>query len=95
MVEWYHNEPGHLAFITGGNNIGRKGQILHVERHLGGFDIVHLRDDNGKNFATRKGNVFIIGNKKAEISLPAGDGNYLSVLEEKAAREERKRKSSK
>ena len=95
ISEWYHNEPGHHAFITGGNNIGRKGQIMHVERHLGGFDIVHLRDENGKTFATRKTNVFIIGNKKSEITLPHNDGNYYNILEEKAAREDRKRKSSK
>lgn len=95
IVEWFKNEPGHLAYITGGNNIGRKGQIQYVEKHLGGFDIVHLRDENGKTFATRKLNVFIIGNKKSEITLPEGDGQYLSILEEKAAREDKKRKPSK
>ena len=94
ITEWYKNEPGHLAYITGGNNVGRVATILHVERHLGSFDIVHLRDANGKSFATRKSNAFIIGNKKSSITLPEGDGKYLSVLEEKAAREDKRRKPS-
>ena len=94
IVEWYRNEPGHLAYITGGNNVGRVAQILHVERHLGSFDIVHLRDGNGKTLATRRGNVFIIGSKKPLITLPEGEGKYLNILEEKAAREDKKRKTS-
>lgn len=78
------NEPGKLCYITGGNNIGRVGQIMHVERHLGSFDIVHIRDANGKTFATRKSNVFIIGDKKSWITLPERDGLYKNILEEKA-----------
>lgn len=80
IVSWISNEPGHLAYVTGGNNIGRVGTILHVERHLGSFDIVHLKDSNGKTFATRKSNIFLIGNKKSEITLPAGEGLYLNIL---------------
>lgn len=94
VVEWYKNEPGHLAYITGGNNVGRVAQILHVERHLGGFSIVHLKDQNGKTFATRESNVFVIGNKKSSITLPEGDGKYLNILEEKTLRDDKKRKPS-
>jgi small subunit ribosomal protein S4e len=75
-----------LAYVTGGNNIGRVGTILHVERHLGSFDIVHLKDANGKTFATRSGNIFIIGNKKSEVALPANEGLYYNILEEKVKR---------
>jgi small subunit ribosomal protein S4e len=81
-----------LAYVTGGNNIGRVGSILHVERHLGSFDIVHLKDSNGKTFATRKSNIFLIGNKKSEVTLPTGEGLYLNILEEKANREKKGRK---
>ena len=95
ILEWFRNESGHLAYITGGNNVGRVATILHVERHLGSFDIVHLRDANGKTLATRKGNVFIIGNKKSTIALPEGDGKYSNILEEKHLRDEKKRKPSK
>ena len=94
IVSWISNEPGHLAYVTGGNNIGRVGSILHVERHLGSFDIVHLKDANGKTFATRSGNIFIIGNKKSEITLPASEGLYLNIMEEKAHREGKARKAS-
>lgn len=94
ISEWFKNEPGHLAYITGGNNVGRVAQVLHVERHLGSIDIVHLKDGNGKTFSTRSGNVFIIGNKKPSITLPEGDGKYLNILEEKALRDEKKRKPS-
>jgi ribosomal protein S4E len=45
-----------------------------------------LKDSNGKTFATRSGNIFIIGNKKSEITLPASEGLYLNILEEKAQR---------
>lgn len=94
ISEWFKNEPGHLAYITGGNNVGRVAQVLHVERHLGSIDIVHLKDGNGKTFSTRSANVFIIGNKKPSITLPEGDGKYLNILEEKALRDEKKRKPS-
>jgi small subunit ribosomal protein S4e len=94
IVEFYKNEPGHLAYITAGNNVGRVGQILHVEKHLGSYDIVHLKDNNGKTFATRASNLFIIGNKKSSVTLPEGDGNYLNFLEEKALRDDKRRKPS-
>jgi small subunit ribosomal protein S4e len=94
ISEWIKSEPGHLAYVTGGNNVGRVGQILHVERHLGSYDIVHIKDNNGKTFATRKSNIFVVGTKKPLISLPEGDGNYLNILEEKAKRDDKKRKPS-
>lgn len=94
ISEWFKNEPGHLAYITGGNNVGRVAQIIHIERHLNSFDIAHLKDANGKSFATRKSNAFIIGNKKPSITLPTHDGQYLNILEEKAKRDEKKRKPS-
>ena len=54
---------------------------MHVEKHLGSFDIAHIRDANGKTFATRNANVFILGDKKPTITLPEGDGLYLNILE--------------
>jgi len=78
---WIKNEPGKLVYLTGGNNIGRVGTLMHVEKHLGSFDIAHIKDANGKTFATRNSNVFILGDKKPAISLPEGDGLYLNILE--------------
>jgi hypothetical protein len=39
--------------ITGGRNMGRTGTIVHRERHIGGFDIVHVKDVLDRTFATR------------------------------------------
>lgn len=81
---------GTLAMISGGKNVGRVGQITHRDRHPGGFDIVHLVDQRGNDFATRLGNVFVVGsNKKALVTLPRGNGIKYSIAEETAARERR------
>lgn len=66
--------------LTGGRNMGRSGVIVHRERHLGGFDIVNVRDVLDRQFATRIGNVFVTGQgNKSWISLPKGGGVKLSV----------------
>ena len=89
ILEWVKSESGNSCFVTGGNNVGRVGQLQHVERHLGGYDIVHIKDANGKTFATRKENIFTIGKgKKPMIALPKDNGLALTILEE------RKRKMS-
>ena len=81
---------GSLAYITGGNNVGRVGTILHRERHLGSFDIIHVRDEHGKEFSTRIGNVFVIGKgKKGLITLPKDNGVYLSALEKKEEKDKK------
>jgi small subunit ribosomal protein S4e len=55
---------------------------VNRDLHNGGFDIVHVKDSRGVSFATRIGNIFIIGKgKKAAISLPKQDGLYLNALE--------------
>lgn len=73
---------GNIAMITAGNNIGRVGVVTHRERHHGGYDIVHIKDAADHTFATREGNVFIIGEgNKPWISLPKGRGVKLSIAE--------------
>ena len=47
VVDYVKLDIQNLCYITGGNNIGRVGVIVHRERHLGGFDIVHVKDANG------------------------------------------------
>jgi small subunit ribosomal protein S4e len=77
-------EVGNVAYITSGNNVGRVGIITSRDRHLGSFDIVHLRDTRGKMFATRLSNVFVAGKgKKPWVSLPKDNGLYLTALEKK------------
>jgi len=77
-------DVGQLVMITRGANIGRVGTIVSREKHPGSFDIVHVRDRRGHNFATRLTNVFVIGDSsKPEISLPKGKGVKLSSIEQR------------
>jgi len=80
-------DVGNLAMVTKGANIGRVGVITSKERHPGSFDILHLKDKKGVPFATRSGNVFVIGDaEKAWISLPKAKGQRSTILEERAER---------
>ena len=57
--------------IKAGNNIGRVGVITKIEKHSGAVNIIHLKDANNHEFATRAPNVFIIGKgKELMIELP-------------------------
>jgi len=77
-------DSGNLAMITKGANVGRIGIIVSIEKHPGSFDIVHVKDRKGNVFATRIGNVFVIGEgNKPMISLPKGKGIKLTIQEEK------------
>jgi len=75
---------------TGGNNIGRIGILQHVEKHPGSFDIAHVKDSAGNSYATRLGNIFVIGEgKKPVISLLPSKGLKLGLLEERRNRLEK------
>jgi small subunit ribosomal protein S4e len=77
-------EVGQLAIVTRGANVGRIGTVTTWDRHPGSFDIIHLKDARGAGFATRRRNVFVIGEGKKEwISLPRGKGIKYSILEER------------
>lgn len=77
---------GNLVMATSGNNIGRVGVLTSRDRHLGGFDIVHVLDNRGHSFATRIGNVFVIGKGKSSlISLAKDEGIYRNPVEKKQA----------
>jgi small subunit ribosomal protein S4e len=78
---------GKIALISGGKNVGRVGQIMSRDRHPGGFDIVHLKDSRGNDFATRVANVFVIGEKKGDdwtllMKLAKGNGVKRSIQEQ-------------
>jgi len=80
-------EVGNLALVTAGNNIGRIGAIQHRDRNHGSFDIVHLKDTAGHQFATRLSNVFVIGQaNKSWVSLPKAKGVRLTIAEERDRR---------
>jgi small subunit ribosomal protein S4e len=90
ILEFVSFEIGSISYVTGGNNMGRIGTIIHREKHQGGFEIVHIKDALGHTFATRIGNVFCIGKGAVPlISLPKGKGVKLTISEERDRRRER------
>eukprot|EP00181_Compsopogon_caeruleus_P001613 CAMPEP_0184688586 /NCGR_PEP_ID=MMETSP0312-20130426/30179_1 /TAXON_ID=31354 /ORGANISM="Compsopogon coeruleus, Strain SAG 36.94" /LENGTH=198 /DNA_ID=CAMNT_0027145837 /DNA_START=360 /DNA_END=956 /DNA_ORIENTATION=+ len=74
---------GNLVMVTGGHNIGRVGVIQTREKHPGATEIIRIKDAAGSEFATKRGNVFVIGKgNKALVSLPKQKGIRVSILEE-------------
>jgi len=87
IIEFVKFDTGNIVIITGGRNMGRSGVIVHREKHIGGFDIVHVKDALDRTFATRVTNIFVIGEgTKAWISLPKGKGTKLTISEERDLR---------
>ncbi len=83
ITDFIKFDTGAIAMVTGGRNMGRVGVITHRERHDGGFNIVHIKDEIDNTFATRESNVFVIGQEKPWISLPKGRGVKLTIAEER------------
>jgi small subunit ribosomal protein S4e len=109
VLDFIKFDNGAQVLITGGRNTGRVGHIVHREKHPGNFDIVHIKDAAGHEvclfhshsspthldfkFATRLGNVFVVGKgagSKAWITLPKGQGQKLTVAEERDRRLQKK-----
>ena len=60
-----------LALVIGGNNVGRLGRILKVQKGMRRYrTIVTLKDLKGHMFQTTVDKVFVIGYDKPIISLP-------------------------
>jgi small subunit ribosomal protein S4e len=53
ITDFVKFDTGNIVIITGGRNMGRAGVIVHREKHIGGFDIVHVKDSLDRTFATR------------------------------------------
>jgi len=84
ILEHFKFEPGQVALIIRGNNVGRVGTIISREHHASSYDIIHLKDKHNAVFATRLQNVFVIGNGATPaVSLPKRKGVRLSILEER------------
>eukprot|EP00286_Rhodomonas_abbreviata_P009114 CAMPEP_0181317752 /NCGR_PEP_ID=MMETSP1101-20121128/16637_1 /TAXON_ID=46948 /ORGANISM="Rhodomonas abbreviata, Strain Caron Lab Isolate" /LENGTH=265 /DNA_ID=CAMNT_0023425169 /DNA_START=23 /DNA_END=820 /DNA_ORIENTATION=- len=94
IVEHLPYELGKVCLTVRGNNTGRVGKLVHKDRHLGSFDIVTLRDAENNTFTTRLSNIMIIGDSEGPaIKLPKGNGVRRTILEETAARMERREKN--
>ncbi|XP_015769507.1 PREDICTED: 40S ribosomal protein S4, X isoform-like [Acropora digitifera] len=86
-IDFIKFDTGNLCMVVGGRNTGRVGVLTHREKHAGSFDIVHVKDSVGNQFATRISNVFIIGKgNKPHVSLPKGNGIRLTIAEERDKR---------
>jgi small subunit ribosomal protein S4e len=53
ITDFVKFDTGNIVMITGGRSMGRAGVIVHREKHIGGFDIVHVKDSLDRTFATR------------------------------------------
>lgn len=53
ITDFVKFDTGNIVMITGGRNMGRAGVIVQREKHVGGFDIVHVKDSLDRTFATR------------------------------------------
>lgn len=82
IVSYCKFDIGNVCMVTRGANAGRVGVMQSVEKHPGSFTIVHMKDRRGGMFATRSGNVFVIGEgNKPWISLSRDKGIALSIIE--------------
>jgi len=60
---------------------------MHVEHHPGSYEIVHIKDGKGNQFATRLTNIFVVGQgKKPLIKMPKYDGQKLTLIQERNAK---------
>jgi len=85
ITEFIKFQIGAMVMLTRGRNNGRVGTLMSIERHPGSFDIVTVKDSKGTTFATRKGNVFVIGDnaQSLAITLPKGKGIKKGIIEER------------
>jgi len=96
ILDFVKFDVGNLAMITRGANIGRIGVIVAQEKHAGSHTIVHVKDKNDKQFATRAENVFVIGKGTSPmISVPKDKGLKLSIIQEKQMAQQQKEKKPK
>ncbi len=92
ILDFIRFEVGNLVMVTGGRNLGRVGVIEKREKHIGGFDIVHVKDSNGRSFATRAGNIFVIGKgSESYVSLPSRKGVKMTLIEEAEYKRQKER----
>ncbi|KAJ2960721.1 hypothetical protein NQZ79_g3922 [Umbelopsis isabellina] len=84
VLDYLKFSVGKLCMTIGGRNIGRVGNIAHIERHMGGCEIVHVKDALDRPFATTIDNIFVIGDQKRPwVSLPKHRGIKLTIGEER------------
>lgn len=87
IIDYIKFGVGKLCMAIGGRNVGRAGHIMHIEAHMGGYNIVHVKDALDRQFATTIENVFLIGDHlRPWVSLPKQRGIKLTIGEERDSR---------
>jgi small subunit ribosomal protein S4e len=89
IVSHYKFAIGAHCMVTSGNNIGRVGTIIRVEKHPGSYEIIHVRDNNGVEFSTRTRNVFVTGANQHEVTL-LKRVSKLTIIKERDIRTKRR-----
>lgn len=89
IIGHYKFQIGAHCMITSGNNIGRVGTIIRVEKHPGSYEIIHIKDNNGLEFSTRLRNVFVTGTDKHEVQLLKRNAK-LTIIKERSLRRGRR-----
>jgi len=96
ITECVKFDIGNVCMVTKGANCGRIAVMINKEHHPGSFDIVHLRDKRGHEFATRISNVFVLGQgENMLVTVPKLKGIKYSVIEERDMAQKEKAKASK
>ena len=94
VEEFYKADVGASVMIIKGRNTGRVGNIRKIEKHPGSHNIAHIDDIKGNKFATRMANVFVIGaHDETHVTLPQGEGVKLSILQERQATRQKRRRN--
>lgn len=79
VIEHVRYEEGKLTIVISGRNLGCIGVVMKFEKSEKTDDMVYLKDLNGRMFATKAKNCFVIGQAdKPLITLPQGNGIKLS-----------------
>ena len=91
ITECIKSQVGCVVMVTKGRNTGRVGELVHIEKHPGSFNVVQIKDGAENTFATRMSNCFILNNPgqglRSRVALPKQKGIKLTVLEEAAKRQ--------
>lgn len=73
ILDHFKLEPGAVAIVTGGKNMGRVGRVVEVSQDAFREQrLVTLEDRSGEKFSAKYLYTFVIGSKEPAISLPEG-----------------------
>ncbi|MCX8204075.1 MAG: 30S ribosomal protein S4e [Candidatus Nezhaarchaeota archaeon] len=73
VLDHFRLEPGAVAIVIGGENVGRVGRIVEVSQGLFKEQrLVALEGKSGERFNVNYLYTFVIGSKEPAISLPEG-----------------------